>query len=451
VIAQKETAPTITIAAAQKALGQLTVLRFLRQQPPFAALETLLGHLSQHNLAAAAEAYYDLTGALLQAEVRRISGNIFRDYLLDALLMVPNRFSLQAALGQRDEALCIAMRYDLSHLGTLFGLNSSILKEWIGALPQKKNAAAKSGPDTIALMSSAAWTGSTPPPAAPAAPAPTLPVASGPDTSHWVGWRYPLPEELQDHYSADEALEEIYRRLASTDDWGMLLDDIWNFHAGYGTGIFLRHRLFAVTENGLSPFREDCLPQEDPITLHREEQEQMLRNTIRFMRGEAAENLLLSGKYGMGKTTHVLSLIQELPEVRLVLASMSTLDACTKTLDALCAQPLRFVVFVDDADFSQPAWQRFAAGVHAAKLSGANLLVIAAAQSGRDGLLSLHIDLAEPDMKTFIDLVQDLARQMGAQPSFQDLQNACIDSKADGEPLNYHTARHILERLWQQD
>lgn len=450
-IAQKETAPTITIAAVQKALGQLTVLRPLRQQPPFAALEALLGHLSSHDLAAAAEDYHALTSALLQVQARRISGNIFRDYLLDVLLMVPNQFSIQAAQGQRDEALCIAMRYDLAHLGTLFGLNSSIIKDWIGAKPQKAAAPVKSAQDNIALMSSAAWAGSVPTSVPPAAAAPMAPVINGPDTSHWVGWRYALPEELQDRYSADEALEEIYRRLASTDDWGMLLDDIWNFHAGYGTGSFLRHRLFAVTENGLSPLREDCLPQENPITLHQPQQEAMLRNTIRFMRGEQAQNLLLTGKYGMGKTTHVLSLVRELPEVRLVLATMSTLDQCTRALDTLCAQPLRFVVFVDDADFSQPVWQRFAAGVTTARLSGAKLLVMAAAQTGRDGLLPLHIDLEEPDMKTFIDLVQELAQQAGAQPSFQDLQNACIDSKADGEPLNYHTAYHILERLWQQD
>ena len=442
--AQKETVPGITAAAAQNALSQLTVLRPLLTQAPFCALQALLGAIAREDGQGCTEAYHALTGALLDSDARRVTGDIWRDYLMHSLLLTPNRFSRLAAQGVRDEALCVAMRYDLWHLGTLCALSSAVIKDWLAKPAQRPDP--HTPQDNISRLSSAAWTGSVPVGGG-AAPAPAPMKAPSLPAQNWLGWRYGMPESLPDHYLADEALEEIYHRLQTVSDWGTLLDDIWNFHAGYGTGAFLRHRLFAVTAAGLSPLRDEDLPEEEKVVLYRTQQETLLRTVIRFMRQEPAQDLLLCGGDGTGRTTQVLCVARELPEVRLILLDMTQLDRAMELLPTLAAQPLRFLLFVDDADLTHPAWRRFTAAVRTAKLQGGTFLLLAAAKEGRDSMLPLRVQFAEPDMKTFIRLVDDLAKEAGLSPAFSDIENACIDCKAAGEPLNYHTAYAIVDQL----
>ncbi len=438
------------IVAIHEALSRLTVLRPLLDTPPIRALGALADTLDRGDLSQAAERYHALTAALLEANCRRVSGDLFCDFLLHILLEQPNSFSQKAAAGQWEEPLSAAMRYDLTHISRLSQLNSVTLKRWIGERLRELRSKPRQNRDAISTLSSAVWSGGASRPlprpgdteVAPATPA--LPASL--DENEWLSWRY-VADGLPGSYVADQALEEMYHRLLHTQDWGLLLDDIWNFHNTYGAGSsFLACRVFRLEETGaLAGLPADALPQEDAITLYDQERELIVKNVIRFMQGERAQNMLITGASGTGKTTQMLSLTRELPEVRLVLAEGVGPAAIAGVLPQLCAQPFRFLIFLDDLDLQAASFPALRATLRRGGLQPDNVLVIAAAKKGFDPFFPLTVTLKDPQIKDFIDLVQQLLLREGLDVDFESIQNACIDRAAAGQPLSFHAAYAIVD------
>jgi len=440
------------------ALNRITVLRDALSEPPFASLDAMLSYLLQGDAFAAAKEYHALTYALLTGGYRRVSGDLWRDFLLWVLTERENPFSALAARNVWDEPLAGAMRGDLKRMDVLFSLNSVIAKKWIGEKlrEQRSRPRTQQHKDNISVLSSAVWSGSTPrslPQGAPAAipanvPEPLpLPI----DENDFLSWRY-QPEEAREPYAADGTLEELYRRLDTSADRGLLLDDLWNLFATCGTGAFTRYRIFTVERGGTLSGMPLAVPEEDAFTFYHRQREQALHNVIRFMRGEQAQNLILTGGAGTGKSTQVFSLARELPELRLVFCPPGRMEAAAAALPVLAAQPLKFLLFLDEFDPGDPAWPALRSAVAPGGFQQENLLAVAAARQAEDAFFPLRITLPPPQLKDFIELVQMQLLRAGKDIDFDSIQNACIDYAAaagvnGGSPLSFRSAAAIADGL----
>lgn len=417
-------------------MARLTVLRDAMREPPMVALHTLLALLAQQDALSASDSYYALSHALLTGGYRRVSGDLFRDFLLWLLLERENDFSLSAAQSCWDEPLCFAMRADMKQLEPFFELNSVLLKRWVGECNKEQRGGPHQQKDSISLLSSAAWAGSGRPAlssyaqAAPEQQKKLQPVAL--DESTLPSWRYQNDAQQEEQlFAVDTTLEELYYRLDSAADKGMLLDDIWSFHATYGTGMFIRNRFFTLRADGtLCPLSQELLPKENADTFYHQQRGQGLRNAIRFMRGEHAQNMLLTGGPGTGKTTQIFSLCRELPELRLICCPPGTYGALLEVIPKLMAQPLMFAVFLDDFDSSCALWPQVKHAIAPTGVQPDNLLLIAAAQSADSSFFPLHVQLPPPQLKDFIELVQGMLLREGREINFDSIQNACIDYAA---------------------
>ncbi len=450
--------------ALHAALHRMTVLRGALCEPPLTALGRLVTLLLHGDAYAAAEEYHALVYVLLTGGYRRVSGDLFRDFLLWMLLERENAFSALAARGGWDEPLSAGMRADLIQLEPLFSLNSVLLKRWIGEKYREQRSRPRTQhKDNISVLSSAVWGGNTnrplpQPSGAPAAPVPVVqePMPAALDENEFLSWRYKA-EEQPEAYAADSTLEELYRRIDAAADRGLLLDDLWSLHATCGNGAFLKSRLFMVEEDGmLSGLPLSVLPEEDAYTFYQSQREQALHNAIRFMRGDRADNMLITGGPGAGKTTQVFALARELPELRLVCCPPGRMGALVRALPQLFAQPLKFVLFLDEFDAQDAAWPRLRAALAPAGTFPENLLLVAAARKAEDAYFPLRIHLPPPQLKEFIELVQLLLLRGGRDVDFDSIQNACIDYAAaagvnGGSPLSFRSAGLIAEGLLSAD
>lgn len=440
------------------ALNRFTVLRDSLEEPPFACLASMLSHLLQSDPLAAAKEYHALCAALLNGGYRRVSGDLFRDFLIWVLTERENPFSAAAARGVWDEPLSTAMRADLKRMDVLFSLNSVIAKRWIGEKARdQRNARRTPQKDNISVLSSAVWGGTTTRPLPQAAPAAIPasvpePIPLPIDENDFISWRYQT-EEQKDPYAADPSLEELYVRLDTSADRGLLLDDLWNYAATCGYGIFTRYRLFLVEEGGtLLGLSAQSLPEEDAFTFYQAQREQAMHNAIRFMRGENAQNFLLTGGAGAGKTTQIFSLARELPELRLVYCPPGHLSGLARVLPQLLKQPLKFLMFLDEFDSQDAAWPKLRAALSLTLLSESNILVCAAARKAEDVFFPLRINLPPPQLKEFIELVQFTLLREGKDVDVDSIQNACIDYAAaagvnGGSPLSFRSAAAIAQEL----
>ncbi|WP_278920940.1 MULTISPECIES: ATP-binding protein [Pseudophaeobacter] len=82
----------------------------------------------------------------------------------------------------------------------------------------------------------------------------------------------------------------------------------------------------------------------------------LLENTRRFARGEAANNALLWGARGMGKSSLVKAihgaLLGDHPDLKLVELQREDLPSVARLLNHLRQAPHRFILFCDDLSFS---------------------------------------------------------------------------------------------------
>lgn len=81
----------------------------------------------------------------------------------------------------------------------------------------------------------------------------------------------------------------------------------------------------------------------------------LVRNTEQFLAGRPANNVLLSGARGTGKSSLVKALLHEYAErgLRLIEVDKSDLLTLPALLDLLAGRPEKFIVFCDDLSFEQ--------------------------------------------------------------------------------------------------
>ncbi len=437
---------------------RLTILSFIVDTAPMKALVDLLVALDSRNVSALSPAYHALSTALIAGGYRRASGDLFFDFLLHSILFEEHAFSVRAARGEWDEPLSSAMRHDLSLLSRFAQLNSVTLKRFVTeCLKEQKPKVEQQMPeDNISSMSSAIWsgniTGGVSKKPARTAPIPQAQATISLGENEWLSYRYAF-ERLQEEYVSDEALEEMYHRFENTSDWGILLDDIWNFHNAYGMGeTFLRYRLFHMAPSG--ELLGICEPQTDEAELpflYARERKMLESNVIRFLQGESANNVLIKGAAGTGKTAEIFTLARDFPALRLVFVPSLDVKNILSLIGLLRAQPFRFILFFDDLDMTSSDFKAARTTLLIPGVVPENVMVVGATRSGEDSLFPVMIARKEPPLKDFIALVSAILLKDGIEARFERVQNACIDHAAEKKPISlqgaYMTAKAIADEI----
>lgn len=334
-----------------------------------AYLETL-GALASGRAEAAFEAYARLFALLADETAGRADGFVgdaWQDHLLDRLLTDDNPFSRRTRLAPSeplDEALLAAARGDLRVLRAAFDLAG----------------------DRVA---------------AEVARAGVSDGESPPEVVSWAGLRPVRATSGQSTLGASR----LKALLASSDDWGALAGELARHYAAVGAGVFARYRAFRwVREAGRGELRGIADP--DPITLdelvgYDAEREILLRNTEQFLAGYPANNVLIYGDRGTGKSSTIKALLNAGADrgLRLVEVPKQQLSDFPDIAARLRGRPERFVLFVDDLSFDEHETQyKELKAVLEGGLEARPQNVVVYATSNRRHLVQERFgDRAEPD------------------------------------------------------
>ena len=304
------------LAEAGQAARRLLLFRGVLRDPIGQALVALLDAAR----AAASEpermmaAYADLFALLADAVELGdgpLVGDPLQDHLLARVLIDDNPFSRKAqrAPGALGGALMEAARHDLAALQTMAGLTADRL--------------------TAALRE-----------------------VTGDDLTPWSGLT-PLRE------ARPVELVAAMRELAATPEWGDAAPRLAAYYARAGSGIFALHRAFRW-EAGEEGGRLVGIATPDPIRLddlvgYERERQPILENTEHFLAGFRANNVLLYGDRGTGKSSTIKALLNEHGErgLRLIEAPRRSLHQLSAIMAAARGRLERFIIFVDDLSFAE--------------------------------------------------------------------------------------------------
>lgn len=120
-----------------------------------------------------------------------------------------------------------------------------------------------------------------------------------------------------------------------------------------GSGLFAKYKAFRYLNNEIIPIENP-----DPIRLsdlkqYEIQRGQIINNTLCFIRSMPANNVLLYGDRGTGKSSTVKALLNEYKTLRMIQLDKNQLSSIFELYDKIRAVPLHFIIFIDDLSFSE--------------------------------------------------------------------------------------------------
>ncbi|MFV9568823.1 ATP-binding protein [Thermoanaerobacter mathranii] len=150
-----------------------------------------------------------------------------------------------------------------------------------------------------------------------------------------------------------------------------LLENLWelkgdkfaeylsNYYRLNGCGIFGKYKAFRwVKQNGLGQLKG--IESVDPVTFedligYEEERKIVIENTEAFLKGFPANNVLLYGDKGTGKSSTVKALLNEFYKegLRLIEINKNDIKDLSYILDIIKDRGMKFILFFDDLSFDE--------------------------------------------------------------------------------------------------
>ena len=121
-----------------------------------------------------------------------------------------------------------------------------------------------------------------------------------------------------------------------------------------GYGVFARYHVFTVEDGRLTPVRYPDPQKLSDLPGYEREREKILANTRALLEGKPANNVLLYGDAGTGKSSTVKAIANEFARdgLRLVEVKKNQLYQIPDLMETLAKNPLKFILFIDDLSFS---------------------------------------------------------------------------------------------------
>lgn len=145
-------------------------------------------------------------------------------------------------------------------------------------------------------------------------------------------------------------------------DWHNATSELADYYRTYGVGIFGQFKAFRW-QSQTAPFQAGQLlgiESTDPISLNQlvgydHPKQQIIQNTEFLLNGYTAQNVLLYGSRGAGKSSLVKALLNEYCDrgLRLIEVPKNNLQNLAQIVTPLRRLPQKFIIFVDDLSFEE--------------------------------------------------------------------------------------------------
>lgn len=160
-------------------------------------------------------------------------------------------------------------------------------------------------------------------------------------------------EDIKEILSTMPGWETGNALLPLTHDWDEQIDSLIKFHKTNGYGVFAKYAAFTWRDEALLPI--SCV---DPIRLtdlkkYEIQRKTVVDNTRAFLDGLPANNVLLYGDRGTGKSSTVHALLNEYKNsgLRMIEISKGDIGDLTLIREKISDSPMKFIIFIDDLSF----------------------------------------------------------------------------------------------------
>ena len=132
-------------------------------------------------------------------------------------------------------------------------------------------------------------------------------------------------------------------------------DRLVRFYREHGAGLYARYRAFLWEDGQLVPVADPDCPKPEDLLGYEQQRSQVETNTRQMMAGHYANNVLLFGDGGTGKSATVKSMLYlpGMEDLRLIEIQKENLTGLPQLMRSLGDKRQKFILFIDDLAFDQ--------------------------------------------------------------------------------------------------
>ena len=132
-------------------------------------------------------------------------------------------------------------------------------------------------------------------------------------------------------------------------------DSVTQFYKDHGAGQFAKYRAFLWEEGQLIPVADPDCPRPEELLGYEHQRGMVEQNTRLMMAGRQANNVLLFGDGGTGKSATVKSMLclPGMEDLRLIEVEKENLTGMPALIRSLAGRRQKFILFIDDLAFDQ--------------------------------------------------------------------------------------------------
>lgn len=223
------------------------------------------------------------------------------------------------------------------------------------------------------------------------------------------------------------------------DHWDKQIDELVNYHKTYGYGMYAKNIAFTWRDEEITPVNSIDAIRLTDLKNYELQRNKVVDNTESFIAGHPANNVLLYGDRGTGKSSTVHAILNEYWQqgLRMIEIPKSAVADLSLIREQIADSPMKFIIYIDDLSFdsNDTSFSELKAALEGS-LSGKQPNTIIYATSNRRHLIKenfsdrendvnrgdtmqeqlslsdrfgLTITFLNPDKKEYLDIVEKLA------------------------------------------
>ena len=162
--------------------------------------------------------------------------------------------------------------------------------------------------------------------------------------------------ELMYNKNVSEKVRSLSKKLESAKDETEFFEYVTQFYRDYGVGMFGLNKAFRITDE--TPFRFKAINNMDKVTLddlvgYEIQKKKLIDNTEAFVEGRKANNCLLFGDSGTGKSTSIKAIVNQYYDkgLRMIEIYKHQFKDLSNVIAAIKNRNYKFIIYMDDLSF----------------------------------------------------------------------------------------------------
>lgn len=168
-----------------------------------------------------------------------------------------------------------------------------------------------------------------------------------------------VKKERMYNYNVSVKVQELSKRLEKCDTVDRFFEAVTQFYADYGVGMFGLNKAFRIRNVGekvdIYPINNTENVVLDDLVGYEIQKQKLIDNTLAFVEGKPANNVLLFGDSGTGKSTCIKAIINEYYDqgLRMIEIYKHQFKDLSTVISMVKNRNYRFIIYMDDLSFEE--------------------------------------------------------------------------------------------------